>query len=170
MLVGALLALAGCDSGTPSAPSGPRVGDPVPAFEYPGVDRESVAIADYRGKALVINFWGTWCPPCREEMPSLQRLDDLIAARGGAVLGVSADSDVNLVREFLLQFGVRFPNGIDPKGEKSRELFGVTGYPTTLLVRADGIVAEVVIGPRNWDEPSEFARLAELLRLRADVR
>lgn len=125
-------------------------GTPLPSLALPGLDGTVQALGGARRPA-VINFWATWCPPCRAEMGGLERLHRRFAAAGLLVQGVSADTDANLVREYLLREGVGFPILMDPAGKRAREALGIGLFPTTLLVRRDGVVAEVAVGERDWD-------------------
>jgi thiol-disulfide isomerase/thioredoxin len=101
-----------------------------------------------KGRAVVLNFWATWCPPCKEELPSLQTLHEL----GGGdplVLGINVRETATSVRRYLAATGVGFPVVLDPQGELSKR-FGVTAYPTTLLIAPDGHIRWRVVGEVDW--------------------
>lgn len=100
---------------------------------------------------MLVNFWATWCTPCREEMPALQRLSEALAPGGIAVIGVNLDADPNLAREFLLQHHVRFENFSDPGMAYSRTAFGITALPVTFALDSRGAVAGRALGARAWD-------------------
>jgi thiol-disulfide isomerase/thioredoxin len=146
------------------------VGSRLPPLSYTYLDGRKGTAADFAGKALVVNFWATWCAPCRAEMASLQQLSDAFAASDLVVLGLSADEDANLVREFILRHGIRFKVGMDDRSPGMRRLLGVTALPTTLLVDADGRIAAIVTGQRDWASPSTVRDIEQRLRLRASRR
>ena len=102
--------------------------------------------------ACLINFWATWCPPCRAEMASLNRLYRDWRARGLKVVAVSVDSDLHLIREYLVSTPLDFPVLLDPEGEISQRFFDVEAFPTTWLVDRHSSVHEVWLGERDWDD------------------
>lgn len=155
------LVLAAC--GDPPAAPGPRVGESMPALDVPALDGPPVNLADYRGRVLVLNVWATWCAPCREEMPSLQRLSERFPADRFVVVGLTVDEDTNLAREFLLKYGIRFPVLSDPAGAIAEGLLGVSAYPDTFIVAADGTLVERVAGAREWDAAEMVSLLESLL-------
>jgi cytochrome c biogenesis protein CcmG/thiol:disulfide interchange protein DsbE len=111
----------------------------------------------------VLNFWATWCPPCVEEMPSLIRLHQRIAAQGGLVLGVSVDDDAAAYDKFLRDLQVSFPTYRDPS-KKISSRYGTFMYPETYILSRDGRIARKIIGPQKWDSPPLVAYLDSLLR------
>jgi cytochrome c biogenesis protein CcmG/thiol:disulfide interchange protein DsbE len=115
----------------------------APTMELPRLGRGgSASLADYRGKVVVLNVWASWCPPCRDEVPLLQRTQDRIAARGGTVLGVDTQDAPGRALAFLEQHKANFPSLRDRDRSYGREL-GVTGYPETLVIDRRGRVAAV---------------------------
>jgi len=112
----------------------------------------------------LINFWATWCPPCRAEMASLGRLHRAYAARGFQVFAVSVDRDTHLVREYLVGTPLDFPVLLDPQGIVSERAFQVRMFPTSWLVDARSLVRDVWIGERDWDEAVNRAAIEALLR------
>ena len=111
------------------------------------------------GKTLLINFWATWCAPCRREMPDLQRLSDGLDPERYAVIGISVDKDVNLVREFLLQYQIRFPIYLDAGKHLAVERLGINSYPQTFVVSPAGVIAQRIDKPISWD-PSRLGQSA----------
>ncbi len=156
----ALLLLGACDRGQDVPP--PLEGRPFPAFRLARLEGGEATEADVRGRPLLVNFWATWCEPCRREMASLQRLAERLAPAGLEVMGVTVDSDLHLAREFVLQNGIRFAQLADPERKLSRAL-GLQAYPHTLLLAPDGRILWSVVGSREWDEPA----LVEEVRRRA---
>jgi cytochrome c biogenesis protein CcmG/thiol:disulfide interchange protein DsbE len=112
---------------------------------------------------VVVNFWATWCPPCIDEMPSLNRLHSILEPIGGMVLGVSVDVDEAAYNKFLTDLQIRFPNHRDPGGSLAAE-YGSVMFPETYIIDREGRIARKVIGPQNWDSDEHLAYLRELLQ------
>ena len=138
------------------------VGQTFPRLTLTGLERGALDTAALRGKVLVLNVWATWCPPCRREMPSLQRLAEAVAGERIVVIGLSVDRDANLAREYVLQARLTFPNYIDPAMEIANGPLAVVGFPETFVVGPDGKLAARVAGARDWDAP-EMRRALEAL-------
>ncbi len=102
-----------------------------------------------RGKAVVLNFWATWCPPCKEELPSLQTLHELAGGEQPVVIGINVRETASRVRRYLESTGLSFPVVLDPQAELARR-FGVTAFPTTLLIAPDGQIRWRVVGEVDW--------------------
>lgn len=159
--VGALAAL-GCGMERPQAP--PRAGDPLPEMTAVDLHGDEVRLADYRGRAVLLNLWATWCPPCRAEMPYLQELQERFGDQGLSVVGISVD-DVGARRqldEFLAESGVAYDILLDP-GMESMDLLGVFGLPATLLVDAEGVVRLFRTGPISEEDPQFLNAVRALL-------
>jgi cytochrome c biogenesis protein CcmG/thiol:disulfide interchange protein DsbE len=115
----------------------------APTMELPRLGAAgNASLADYRGKVVVLNVWASWCPPCRDEVPLLQRTQEHIAARGGTVLGVDTQDAPGRALAFLKDRRATFPSLRDRDRSYGREL-GVTGYPETLVIDRRGRVAAV---------------------------
>jgi len=126
------------------------------------MNKKEMHLSDLRGKVVVVNFWATWCPPCVEETPALNRLQEHIASRGGVVLGVSVDEDDAAYRSFLRQQGVIFPTFRDPSKQIPLD-YGTSMYPETYVVDRHGKIARKIIGPQKWDSPEMLAYFDALL-------
>ncbi|HKV24153.1 MAG TPA: TlpA disulfide reductase family protein [Candidatus Acidoferrum sp.] len=114
-------------------------------------------LSDLRGKVVVLNFWGSWCPPCIQETPALNSLQKYIAPRDALVLGVAADEDPDAYQEFLKEHGVIFPTYRDP-GTKNNispiaVSYGTSMYPETYIIGRDGKIERKIIGYQDWDSP-----------------
>jgi peroxiredoxin len=153
--------------GCHSSDSSPRLhaGTVFPAFSLPAADGQMHGSGDYAGSPLLINFWATWCPPCRAEMPDLQALHLRFAARGLRVLGVSVDDDANLVREFLLKQPVDFPVLLDSRRALAEGVLRLNSYPVSCLVGRDGVVVEVIYGARPWADAEQAEMIARRLSI-----
>ena len=114
----------------------------LPRLDGPGQS----SLDDYRGKVVVLNFWASWCAPCRDEAPLLERWHKRIAARGATVLGVDALDATDDAREFVRRFGITYPNVRDVSGERLRP-FGIAAYPETFVIDRRGRIAALVRGP-----------------------
>lgn len=153
--------------GAPASGLGPsvRVGSPAPDFALFDLDGETVSLGDLRGKVVLINFWTTWCPPCREEMPALQAAFERLGGEGFVVLGLNWTQvdDVDDVRAFVETLGLTFPILLDSDGSVSEDLYQVLGLPTSVLVGRDGVVREIRIGVLDMEqlEPTLQTLLAE---------
>jgi thiol-disulfide isomerase/thioredoxin len=154
------MGLAGCGDEQGPYP-GPRPGTAFVAPEVTTLD--GVPYKWPVGQPLLVNFWATWCRPCRAEMPAIDALYRQSRARGLAVLAVSVDTDLQLVREYVLQSGVSFPVLLDRGGERSKAALAVASFPTTLLVERSGAISAVVVGARDWEGGSVRASVEALL-------
>ena len=137
-------------------------GSKAPDFSFE-LGGNPARLADLRGKVVVLNFWATWCPPCVEEMPSLNRLQRQIAPQGGVVLGVSVDEDAAAYQKFLTDHQISFPTYRDPSKQISAR-YGTFMYPETYIINREGRIARKIIGPQNWDSPELVDYLQNLLR------
>jgi cytochrome c biogenesis protein CcmG, thiol:disulfide interchange protein DsbE len=131
------------------------------------LDGKPAHLADLKGKVVVLNFWATWCLPCIEEMPALNRLQKYMEARNGMVLGVAADEDEAAFREFLSKYQVIFPTYRDPATREHRSLialaYGTSMYPDTYVIDRHGRIARKFMGPQKWDSPEILAYFDTLL-------
>lgn len=158
LLLVALIALASC--GERAATGKLAAGQRLPEVVLTDLKGGTKALSAYRGKLVVLNIWATWCAPCREEMPSLEGLSKSFDPRQAVVVGLSVDNDINLVREFVLQYRVSFENYIDSDMKIARDTLGVTGFPETLLVSREGKLIRRIVGKRDW-QSSETKMLLE---------
>ena len=127
-----------------------------------------IHLDDYRGKVVVLDFWASWCPPCVQEAPSLNELQQRIAAKGGVVLGISNDDDAAAYNKFLLDHQVTFPTYRDatsayPALGKIATSYGTALIPDAYLISRDGKIARKIVGPQDWNSPELVAALDTLL-------
>lgn len=140
-----------------------KAGDKPPEFKLAGLDGQVYDWNDYRGKPLIINFWGTFCEPCRNEMPALQAQYDKWKSAGLQLIGINLSEDRLSVESFIRQVGVTFPILLD-KDKATERNYGLKQYPTTFFISADGKVREVLVGGL-MDESEIEARVAKLMKL-----
>jgi thiol-disulfide isomerase/thioredoxin len=155
LIVGLLIGA--CSDSPPGLSPGQRL-DSLPLHSLDGA-RSSTD--EFLGKVVVLNYWATWCAPCRNEMDALQRLADRLGDSRFAVIGVSVDTDLNLVRETTERHGWRFARYIDA-GKSSRALLGVETLPRTFILGRDGTVVRVLEGAQQWDTPSLIQSLRDV--------
>jgi peroxiredoxin len=140
-----------------------RAGSAAPAFRLPALAGGEVDLAATRGKAVLLNFWATWCPPCVAEMPSLERLHRALGPEGLVVLTVSTDEDEAELRRFVARLALTLPVLVDPGGRVAASGYRTTGYPETFVLDREGRLLEHVVGPAEWDSPERLARFRRLL-------
>ncbi|KIL34922.1 thiol-disulfide oxidoreductase [Cohnella kolymensis] len=120
-------------------------GDTPPGFRLAGLDDKAHDLKDYEGKPLIINFWGTFCGPCRDEMPALQKQYDKWQAQGLELIGINLGEDRLTAESFVRNVDVNFPILLD-KDRQTLNEYGVRQYPTTFFISADGTIQDVVVG------------------------
>src|SRR5512147_664158 len=138
------------------------VGDTAPDFTVTTDSGRQVTRSDFGGKLLVLNFWATWCPPCVEEMPSLDEFQRQLAPSGVVVLGVSVDQSESAYRQFLQKAKVSFQTARDPQANISSD-YGTFKYPETYVIDSSGRVLQKHIGAEMWTDPRMLAGIRALL-------
>jgi len=171
MLVAASLLLLGVflvivqGRGSKAAPEiRPEVGHLAPDFTLPSLDGQTVRLSDLRGKAVLLNFWATWCAPCRLEMPTIDKAYQEYKSRGLEILAVSLDAGSNsVVKNFMQELKLDFPVLLDPNMEVLR-LYRQFSIPATFLIDKQGIVRHRELGYRDWTDPESRRLLEAILR------
>lgn len=149
-----LLVTAGCKRALP-----PAEGKEAPDFTLQDLSGNKVALSSLRGKVVLLNFWATWCPPCREEIPSMVRLNQAMQGKPFQMLAVSIDQGgKEAVEAFFKKSGVTLPALLDPDGKISKE-YGTTGVPETFLIDKKGIIVKKVIGAMDWSNEGVVSAL-----------
>src|SRR5216684_4359898 len=126
-----------------------EVGDSAPDFSITTDSGRTITAASFGGKLLVLNFWATWCPPCIEELPSLNAFQRQFANSGVVVLGISVDKDEKLYRDFLAKARVSFLTARDPDNKINAE-YGTLKFPETYIIDARGKVVRKIISNTDW--------------------
>lgn len=141
-------------------------GDLFPDFALPSLDGQTIPSSVYRDIPLVVNFWATWCEPCRREMPSLEKLGILFSPKDLLVVGISVDSDRNLAQEFRLHYKLTIPMLSDSDQALSSGILRIPAFPITYLLRRDRTIARIIIGARDWADSGMVDEIEKLLAVR----
>ena len=152
-----------------------EIGSRAPDFAATDLRANKPAtIADYRGKVVLLNIWATWCPPCRAEMPSMERLHKKLAGTDFHIAAVSVDGDAFYAQEqagpkeimaFASTLGLTFDILHDPSGE-IRKAYDIFGVPESYLIDRDGVIVKKVIGAADWSAPVNENLIRRLLDAR----
>jgi len=122
-------------------------------FTVKDMNGSSVRLADYKGKVILINFWATWCPPCKTEIPGFIELYDRYKDRGLVILGVSGDDDAETLRSFAAEWKMNYPLLVGRDEDKLLDAYGpLYGYPTSFIIGRDGSVCGRHVGPATKEE------------------
>jgi cytochrome c biogenesis protein CcmG/thiol:disulfide interchange protein DsbE len=134
----------------------------APDFVLRDLAGKKTALSAYKGKVVLLNFWATWCPPCRAEMPALNRLYLQLRHRGLEVVAVSSDRSINDIKNFLEDNRVDFLILFDEDRSAAKQ-YRVFSMPTTFLINRKGIIIEKFYGEYNWTEPETRGKIEKLL-------
>jgi len=126
-------------------------------------EEASASLSSYKGKVVILNFWATWCPPCRAEMPSMETLYQRFNSQGLEILAVNIKEDANHVRQFIQNNKYTFPVMLDSDA-KASGLYGINAIPTSFIINRDGKIIGKVTGSIHWDTPQVIAAFEALLR------
>ncbi|SLM47994.1 Thiol-disulfide oxidoreductase ResA [Nitrospira japonica] len=142
------------------------VGKSAPDFALSDLNDKSYRLSDFRGKVVFLNFWATWCKPCREEMPSMEILNKNFEKDGLVILAVSIDrvTTTKEIPPFVKGLNLTFPVLIDSWG-KTDKPYKRMGVPETFIIDQEGIIREIVIGPRDWTRLDSLQILTKLLNV-----
>jgi len=144
----------------------PKRQAPAPDFTVPGLGGSQLRLRDFKGQVIVLNFWATWCLPCREEMPAMERLYRRFKARGFTILALSIDArGEDVVAPFVKSLGLTFPVGLDPRMTVAGE-YRMTALPTSIVIDRGGAIVGVGVGAREWDSPAAHQVIEQLLESR----
>lgn len=140
-----------------------QVGKPAPDFSLKTIDGKLMKLSDLRGKAVLINLWASWCPPCQYEMPGIQAAYEKYKNKGLVVLGIdfAVQDHLEDVKAFIQEFNLTFPILLDETGDVSVDLYGMRGLPTSYFIDPGGVIQRIQIGPMLPDKIDEY--LTEIL-------
>lgn len=155
-----LLALAA--SITHAAELRPWSGGPLPLFEIKDIEGRAHRLADYHGRVVLVNFWATWCEPCRDEMPSIQRLKEKFAGQPFTVLAVNVGEPEARIRKFLTLMTLDFPVLLDPEMSVARG-WQARILPASFLVGRDGRIRYNLVGELDWSNERVVKTVRELI-------
>ncbi len=139
-----------------------KAGDRAPDFSIRTDSGKTLTARDFGGKLLILNFWATWCPPCVDEVPSLEQLQNQLGSKGLVILGVSEDKDPQAYREFLNRFKVTYQTARDPNVQ-IKPKYGTVQIPESYLIDTNGKVVEKIVGEANWASPRMIEHVQSLL-------
>ncbi|VAW68757.1 Thiol:disulfide oxidoreductase related to ResA [hydrothermal vent metagenome] len=123
----------------------------APAFKLNDLDGIPHPLSEYRGKPVIVNFWATWCPPCREELPSMNRAWDIIKNEGIIMLAINVAEDEDTIFKFLGDYPINFTLLLDQNAETAGQ-WPMKGLPTTYVVNPHGYIVYRAVGGRDWDD------------------
>jgi thiol-disulfide isomerase/thioredoxin len=141
-----------------------KEGSPAPEINVITLKNAPLKLADLKGKVVLLNFWATWCPPCREEIPSMMKLNSAMVGKPFQMVAISVDEGgVPAIEAFFKESGFNLPTYTDPDG-KAAKTYGVTGVPETFVIDKNGVLVKKVIGPLAWDSADTIAFLEGLMK------
>jgi peroxiredoxin len=153
----------GC-ADTPAPGVGVEVGLLAPDFQVKNLRGGTATLSAYRGKVVLMNFWATWCGPCKAEMPSMEALYREYREAGLEILAISIDtSGAPPVRAYIEEFGFSFPVLLD-SDYRINDLYRVRVVPTSLIIDRDGVVVRRLLGATDWNRPDERKRMERIMR------
>ncbi len=138
-------------------------------FGLPSLSGEEASLSEYKGQFVFLNFWATWCPPCREEMPSMEVMHQELADFPFRVVAIDVQERPDAVASFVEEMGYSFPILLDESGRVAAN-YGVRGIPTTYFISPDGTVLGMLVGTRYWDEPDILATMREIAEIAEAAR
>lgn len=159
LIAASFLLAAGCTE----KKAAPVLGQRVPEIVLPDLEGNTFRLSQLRGKVVLVNFWASWCPPCVDEMPSLEKLHKALGAKGLEVVAISVDDSTEVIEKFKRENGLSFTMLFD-KDAKVAHGFETFKYPETYIVDRDGILLSKIVGPRDWIAPAIMLEVVDLLK------
>jgi len=145
-----------------SGSSAPEENANAPDFSLKTINNTTVRLSDYRGKVVFLNFWATWCPPCRMELPAMEKLYEKLKNQPFIIIAVNIDNgDPGAVKNFVQSMNLTFPVLLDD-GNVSK-MYNVNAIPTTFIIRKNGTIDTIVNGARPWDDPAYINAFDKLM-------
>lgn len=135
----------------------------APDFTLQDLEGKGHSLSDLKGTVVFLNFWATWCPPCRAEMPSMQAINEELGDENFTMVGINLQEDKGTVEEFLKNNGYTFPIWLDTNGRVGSGIYGVQGIPTTYIIDKEGLIVARLVGTREWNTPEFKGLLRDLI-------
>lgn len=164
-LLTALTACSKQDSSKKSAGTAAVEKSPAPDVSLVALSNGSaLKLSDLKGKVVLLNFWATWCPPCREEIPSMMKLNSAMAGKPFQMVAVSIDEGGKpAIEAFFKESGMSLPTYLDASGASSKS-YGITGVPESFIIDKQGVIVKKVVGGVSWDAPEVISFLEGLMK------
>ena len=141
----------------------PKKKKQAPSFKLKNLVGDTVTLNNFKGKTVLLNFWATWCLPCKEELPAMQRLYKELGSRGLEVVAISIDrGNPDRVKKYIDRYNLTFPILLDP-GQEIRKSYFIMGLPTRYLIGSNGRLKGFISGAREWDNPSSIKMFSTLI-------
>lgn len=138
--------------------------EPLKDFTFLNAAGETLSISSFQGKTILINFWATWCAPCKKEMPSIDRLQGELGSDAFEVVAISQDiQGIERVQKFLKALKIEHLKAYNDKSLKSGRAAGVFGLPATLIINKEGLEVARLVGPAEWDEDEAIALIKAVI-------
>lgn len=155
----------GCSKDKAGVPvKSPSEKSQAPEINIVSLDNQQLSLASLKGKVVLLNFWATWCPPCREEIPSMMKLNTFMVGKPFQMVCVSVDEGgKDAVETYFKNSGFSLPAYTDPSGRVAK-IYGITGVPETFVIDKNGIIVKKVIGGLDWNSPEVIAFLEGLMK------
>lgn len=171
LLIAALLPACSKEKSTEKAPAKPEAtgvsktveGTAAPDFTVKDLDGKDVTLSSLKGQVVLVNFWATWCPPCKEEIPSMIKLNRAMQGKAFRMLAISIDEGGKEAVNGYFKGSRDLPTYLDNEG-KTSQLYGTTGVPETFVVDKQGIIRKKIVGGMDWSTPDVIAYMDELLK------
>lgn len=169
MLVTAMVLLTACNKkNETAAPASQAVPTkdmvPAPDIAITTLDGKQFKLSELKGKVVLLNFWATWCPPCREELPSMLKLNAAMAGKPFQMVAISIDEGgAQAVSSFLASNNYALPAYLDPTGTAAKQ-YGITGVPESFIIDRNGVMVKKVVGGVPWDSPEVLAFFEGLMK------
>ena len=143
-----------------AAEVGTEIGMEAPGFSLVNMNNQEVSLSDYQGKKVFLNFWASWCPPCRKEMPDMQKLHEEYGSEEVAILAVNVGESKSTAANFMMQNGLSFPVLLDNSKDTARNYL-VRGIPSSYFLDQNGIIEEKVVGAVSYEKMLELNGIEE---------
>jgi len=159
-----LAVMTACNRNQANKTAMPVENSPAPEVVVNSLQGAPLKLSDLKGKVVLLNFWATWCPPCRSEIPSMMKLNAAMAGKPFQMVAISIDEGGRpAIESFFQTSGFSLPAYTDPDN-RAAKTYGITGVPETFIIDRQGVIVKKVIGPLEWDSPEVAAFLEQLMK------